>query len=203
MPSSGISLSPLDLSRFFEQHPVLETERLLLRPVTLDDKDAIFDYASDPEVTKYMLFNTHTSIADVMAFYDWLKTSWENRERIEFGMELKLAKELIGVCGLHQLSADDQSVELGYVLRRTYWGKGYMSEAVRELMRFSFEEMGMYRVQAFCFAENERSARVMERCGMMCEGTLRDHRIVRNEYVSQKLYSILRPEWESNSGRGL
>ena len=70
-----------------------------------------------------------------------------------------------------------------------------MTEAVRELIRFAFEEMGMHRIEAFCFAGNTRSARVMERCGMTYEGIFRDHDVIRGAYVSHKLYAILRQEF--------
>ena len=188
-------MTPLDLSRFFEQHPTLETERLILRQLRSDDREAIFDYASDPEVTKYMLFNRHQSIEEADVFLESVRVTSEKRERIEFAMELRSTGEFIGVCGLHHFSPQDHRAEVGYVMRRTFWGKGYMVEAVRELLRFAFEEMGMHHVYATCFEANERSARVMERCGMRYEGTMRDHQVIRGEYVTSKLYSILRHEF--------
>jgi ribosomal-protein-alanine N-acetyltransferase len=194
MPLSD-NLAPLDLSRFFEQHPQLETERLILRSLRPEDKEAIYDYASDPEVTRYMLFNTHASIADAEAFLEWRAERYAKRQRIEFALDLKSSGDLVGLCGLHNFFRADQHVELGYVLRRKFWGNGYMAEAVREVIRFAFEEMGMHRVQAICFEDNVRSARLMERCGMTYEGMFRDQLIVRGQFITNKLYSILRQEF--------
>jgi len=80
---------------------------------------------------------------------------------------------------------------MGYVLNRNHWGNGYMTEAVREMIRFAFEEMGMHRVAATCDEDNTRSARVMERCGMTLEGIFRDYEVRHGKFVSTKSYAIV------------
>ena len=184
-------LDPLDLSRFFEQHPTLETERLRLRPITTRDAEDAFAYASDPETTKYMIFPTHESIADTMAWLETVPGAFERKERLSFAITLKSSGKFIGSCSIQEISLDHHSVMIGYILNRNYWGSGYMTEAVGELIRFAFEEMGMHRVAATCDLENVRSARVMERCGMALEGVLRDYELRRGRFVTTKLYSIL------------
>lgn len=184
-------LAPLDLSHIFEQYPMLETERLRVRELRMEDKQGVFAYASDPEVTRYMIFPTHTSIADSIAYLETCPVNFAVRERIPFAIELKDSGQFIGACDFHHISAANHSVELGYTLNRKYWGYGYMTEAVREMIRFAFEEMGMHRVAATCDFENIRSARVMERCGMSLEGVLRDYELRRGRYVTVKAYAII------------
>lgn len=184
-------LDPLELSRFFEHHPTLETERLLLRPRTMADKDDIFEYASDPDVTQYLIWPTHRSIADTIAFLESTSANSSKRDSIGFVIELKESGKMIGDCAFHHIDTQHHRLEIGFVLNRSFWGKGYMTETVREMIRFAFEEMGMHRVEANCDLENERSAKVMERCGMTLEGVFRDHELRRGRFVTVKVYSIL------------
>ncbi len=183
---------PLDLSRFFEQHPVLETERMLLRPRTKEDKDDIFEYASDPEVTEYVTWPTHRSIEDTISFLESSPKNFAKRESIGFAMELKETGKMIGDCGFLRIEPKHHRTEIGYVLNRNFWSKGYMTEAVQELIRFAFEEMGMHRVAAICDVENIRSSSVMERCGMTLEGVFREHEIRHEKFVSTKSYAIIK-----------
>ena len=180
----------------FRDLPELETERLLLRKMRLDDAEAMFVYASDPEVTRYVLFETHRSVEDSKSF---LRLALEGYERGDFGgwgVVLKDSGAFVGTCGMDAGYAPEHArAELGYVLSREHWGRGLMPEAVRAVIRFGFGRMGLNRVQARCIAENVASARVMEKAGMAYEGTLRESEFIKGAYRDMKLYSILRREY--------
>ena len=180
----------------FRDLPELETERLLLRKMRLDDAEAMFVYASDPEVTRYVLFETHRSVEDSKSF---LRQALEGYERGDFGgwgVVLKDSGAFVGTCGMDAGYAPEHArAELGYVLSREHWGRGLMPEAVRAVIRFGFGRMGLNRVQARCIAENVASARVMEKAGMAYEGTLRESEFIKGAYRDMKLYSILRREY--------
>src|SRR5215210_762396 len=182
--------------RVFSNHPELETERLLLRKMRLDDAEAMFAYASDPEVTRYVLFETHRSVEDSEAF---LRLAVEGYERGDFGgwgIVLKDSGAFVGTCGVDVNYAPEHArAELGYVLSREHWGRGLMPEAVKAVIRFGFGRMGLNRLEARCIAENVASARVMEKAGMAYEGTLREHEFIKGSYRDMKLYSILRREF--------
>lgn len=181
--------------RVFADLPELETERLLLRRMRLGDAEAMFDYASDPEVTRYVLWETHRSVEDSEAF---LRLAVEGYERGDFGgwgIVLKDSGRFVGTCGVDVGYAPEHArAELGYVLAREHWGKGLMPEAVRAVIRFGFGRMGLNRLEARCVAENTASARVMEKAGMTYEGTLREQMFIKGAYRDMKLYSILRRE---------
>jgi [ribosomal protein S5]-alanine N-acetyltransferase len=198
MPSSenNKAIEPLDLFRIFEQHPVLETERLILRPITVADADEVFEYGSDPEVTKYMIFPTHTTLADSIMWLETVPDSFAKRERMTFAITLKADGKFIGSSGFHDISPKHHRLMMGYVLSRNYWGNGYMTEAVREMILFAFEDMGMHRVAATCDYDNIRSARVMDRCGMTLEGVLRDYEVRRGKFIATKSYAILKKDYE-------
>lgn len=186
----------------FADLPELVTERLLLRRMCLDDAEAMFAYASDPEVTRYVLFETHRSIEDSREF---LRSATEGYERGDFGswgVVLKESGAFVGTCGLDVNYAPEHArAELGYVLSRGHWGQGLMTEAVRAVIRFGFGRMELNRIQARCIAENTASARVMEKAGMTYEGTLREREFIKGAYRDMKLYSVLRTEYRDATAR--
>ena len=182
--------------RVFANLPELETERLLLRKMRLDDAEAMFAYASDPEVTRYVLWDTHRSIEDSESFLSFATEGYERGDFGGWGVVLKDDGAFIGTCGLDAGYAPEHArAELGYVLSREHWGKGLMPEAVRAIIRFGFGRMQLNRIEARCIAENTASARVMEKAGMTYEGTLREREFIKGAYRDMKLYSILRREY--------
>jgi ribosomal-protein-alanine N-acetyltransferase len=182
--------------RVFANLPELETERLLLRRMRLADAEAMFIYASDPEVTRYVLWDTHRSIEDSESFLRFAIEGYEKGDFGGWGVVLKDSGVFIGTCGLDAGYAPEHArAELGYVLSREHWGKGLMPEAARAVIAFGFGRMELNRIQARCIAENTASARVMEKAGMTYEGTLRESEFIKGAYRDMKLYSILRREY--------
>ena len=84
--------------------------------------------------------------------------------------------------------------EIGYVISKEYWGKGMTTEAVKEVVKFGFDQMDLVRIQAQCFTENQASARVLEKAGMVCEGILRKAMYIKGKHRDLKMYSILRED---------
>jgi ribosomal-protein-alanine N-acetyltransferase len=187
-----VSDAALDLTRFFESPPVLQTTRLRLRQLTLADQDDVYSYGSDPDVTEFMIWPRHTSISDTVAFLASIPKNLASQTSLGFGIELKATGKIIGSVGIHNISMKNHKAEIGYVLARPYWGKGLMSEAVREVIRFAFDEMGMHRIEAKGDVDNERTFRVMERCDMTHEATFRDYELRRGKFVSVKMYGIVK-----------
>jgi [ribosomal protein S5]-alanine N-acetyltransferase len=181
--------------RFVGGPPRLETERLVLRKMTLDDAGAVFAYASDPEVTRYVLWETHRSVEDSRAFLDLTARKYQGGGEPDWGMVYKGDGRLVGTCGFVGWSREHARAELGYVLNRSYRGRGLAPEAVRAMIAFGFEEMDLNRVEARCVAENTASARVMEKAGMTYEGTLRQREFLKGTYRDMKLYATLRGEY--------
>ncbi len=172
--------------------PTLETERLILRKMVLNDAEAVFAYASNSDVSRYTLWETHRSIEDSRAFLEFATQKYENGGEPDWGIVYKGNGCLVGACGLVNWEADHARAEVGFVLSREYWGRGLMSEAVRAMLRFGFERMNLNRIEARCIAENAASARVMEKAGMFYEGTLRQREYIKGAYRDIKLYAILK-----------
>ena len=174
--------------------PTLETERLILRKMTLEDVEAIFAYSSDPEVSRYTLWDTHRSIEDSRAFLELEVSKRERGGEPDWGIVYKGDHRLVGTCGIISWEPHHARAEIGYALSREYWGQDLMPEAARAMIRFGFERMSLNRIEARCIAENAASARVMEKAGMTHEGTLRQRELIKGAYRDIEVYAILREE---------
>lgn len=150
---------------------MIETERLRLRPPQLDDAERIFEeYAQDPEVTRYLVWKPHKTVEDTQAFLRRCLMVWETDAAYPWVIERAEDSRLLGMI---ELRYDEHGLNVGYVLARSYWGCGYMPEAVNAIIRWAFVQPDVYRVWAYCDVENPASRRVMEKVGMTYEGLLR------------------------------
>ena len=174
--------------------PRLETERLVLRALTPDDAAAIFAYASDPEVARYMVWEAHRSVGDTEAFMDLTMGRYESGDAPDWGMVYKGDGRLVGTSGFVGWEREHDRAEVGYVLHRGYWGMGLAAEALGAMVSFGFGRMDLNRIEARCVAENTASARVMEKAGMSYEGTMRGRELLKGEYRDMKMYAILKDD---------
>ena len=152
----------------------LETDRLLLRRFTLDDAQQAFDnWMSRETVTRYMTWQPYQSVDDVKGYLQSVVDSYEKPDTYYWAIANKDSGEIIGSVSVIWLNEEVSCAEIGYCLGDSFWGKGIMPEALGEVIRFLFEEVGMNRIQATHDVRNPNSGRVMEKCGMQYEGTLR------------------------------
>jgi [ribosomal protein S5]-alanine N-acetyltransferase len=152
---------------------IIETERLLLRKPAAADADEIFRrYAADPEVTRYMSWPTHRSLADTQAFLAWSDEDWE---RWPAGSYLVFdhadRSRLLGGTGL---SFQNPTLAVtGYVFARDAWGQGFATEALQAMVKLA-RQTGVKRLVAVCHSDHRPSARVMEKCGFLLDDQRRD-----------------------------
>ena len=141
----------------------IETERLILRAVTVEDAEAIFAWASDPDVNKFMIYPLHENI-DVTR--EWLKTrDISGKDEFDLGFVLKETGELIGQGGLFY-NEDLDVWEVGYNLRKDYWGQGLVPEAIQAIIDYVDKEKGIRAIVGEFAKDNMKSQRVMEKLGM-------------------------------------
>jgi len=152
----------------------LETERLILRQYTLADAEDMYsNWASDPEVTKFLTWPTHTS-PDVSkkVLEDWT-AQYSDGGFYNWAIVLKATGSVIGNISVVRLNSAAEAADVGYALGRAFWGRGIMPEALKAVIAFLFDEVGLSRVAACHDANNPNSGRVMDKAGMKYEGTLR------------------------------
>jgi ribosomal-protein-alanine N-acetyltransferase len=179
----------------FGVFPTLETERLILRKICLDDAEDIFEYAVEPDVATYVSWEPHTSIKDSINFINSLTQRYEKTGLSEWGLVYKKNKKCIGTCGYLWWHTYHARAELGFALSKKYWNRGLMTEALREVVKFGFEKMKLNRIEARCFIANRASENVMQKIGMKFEGIQREGLFTKGEYYDLKVYSILRREY--------
>jgi RimJ/RimL family protein N-acetyltransferase len=174
----------------------LTTERLLLREFVEEDWPAVLAYQSDPRYLRYYAW-TERAEADVRAFVraflDW--QAERPRARYQLAITLREGGRLIGNCGVRVQNAAARRAEIGYEIAPAQWGQGYATEAARAMLAFSFAELGLHRISAWCVAENVASARVLEKLGLRLEGRLREQEWMQGRWWDTLLYAILEGEW--------
>ncbi|MBM7578064.1 GNAT family N-acetyltransferase [Jeotgalibacillus terrae] len=185
----------MEVKDIFSDLPPLETERLVLRRLTIDDLEDMFHYGSNDEVTKYVTWDTHQTKADSKAFIEFVLNRYENGQVAPWGIEHKDNGKLIGTVDYVSWQPGNHTAEIGYVISRDYWGQGIATEAVKRIIAFGFEKMALVRIQARCFPENTGSERVMQKAGMSYEGTMRKSLFIKGKHWDGKMYSILREEY--------
>ncbi|MCL7749448.1 GNAT family N-acetyltransferase [Halalkalibacter alkaliphilus] len=182
--------------QIYSNLPILTTDRLILRKISLNDLEAMFDYGSNEEVTKYVTWNTHQTLTDTREFIDFVLQNYENQQVAPWGIELKDEQKFIGTIDFVWWKPTHKTAEIGYVISQDYWGKGITTEAATKVVEFGFEQMDLVRIQARCFVENLRSQRVMEKIGMSFEGINRKDMLVKGKHRDLKIFSILKEEFK-------
>jgi len=178
-------------------YPV-RTPRLVLRPFTPDDLDALHDYHRLPEVTRY-LYHAPRNRAEVSVLLQGkIAASVLPTEGTALCLAAELAGtgQLVGDCTLFWLSQAHQQGEIGFVFHPAFQGRGLATEAAAALLRLGFEGLGLHRIIGRCDGRNHGSAMVMERSGMRREAHLIENEFVKGEWTDELIYAILRREWE-------
>ena len=175
------------------QHRVLETERLILRPVSLKDATDLFEYASNEKNT-YFVFNAHKSIQETEMV---ITNGFMKKPLGEYGLELKESGKMVGTVSL-RLNDGRHNAEIGYTLSHHYQKQGLMTEAVRKLLDLAFNIIGLERVFGLCDSRNENSKKLLKRIDMIYEGTFRhDRKWKEGEWVDTVCYAILKEDYQN------
>lgn len=163
----------------------LTTKRLTLRPFREDDVEALYACCKDEEVGRNAGWKPHESLLESS---DILHLVFLEQPTV-WAIERQADRRLIGSIGLLTDSARHygSARSLGYSLGVDYWGQGYMTEAVRETIRFAFRQMGLDLVSATCYPDNPASSRVLEKCGFYLEGVRHRAELLYNGQVKDHL----------------
>lgn len=147
----------------------LETQRLVLREWQAGDLEDLYAYAKDPQVGPIAGWRPHACQAESRALLEFYL-----RDPAAWAIEKKETREVIGHIRLtpNENKGKYYAKQLSYALAPAYWGKGYMPEAVQQIVRYAFESMGVEVLTAFHYPHNHRSARVLEKCGFELEGVI-------------------------------
>lgn len=181
------------------QQPTLGTQRLILRPFDLGDAAVVQRLAGDWAIADTTLLIPHPYL-DGMA-EEWISShrpKFDAGEMAVFAVVLRETGEIVGAVGFSIIKRFDRA-EIGYWIGKSYWGRGYCTEAASAVMEFGFLTYNLNRIYATHFLRNPASGRVMQKLGMIREGTLRQHAKRWDRYEDLAVYGILRNEWEGRA----
>ncbi|MBY0241147.1 MAG: GNAT family N-acetyltransferase [Burkholderiaceae bacterium] len=176
---------------------VLSTPRLRLRFIDDGDVDAIFRLFTDPEALRYWSFAPWTERADAEEDVRGTQQAYADGSVLTFAITLAASGEMIGTCRLSKFSAQNRRCEIGYILDRAHWGRGYAQEALAALVGHAFGPLDLLRIEADIDPRNRASAVLLERLHFVHEGHLRQRWIVAGEVCDTDFYGLLRQDWDA------
>lgn len=179
--------------------PVLETPRLVLRAFSNEDINDIFEYASVKSVTDFLPWEAHQTLDDTKAFLKMSKEMFKKYGNIDFAILLKEENKVIGGISIRKWNDNNRCADIGYVLSSKYWGRGIITEAIKRIIKYGFEDLNINRIEAHCDENNIGSYRAMEKAGMKYEGTLREKTFMKGKFINMKFYSILKSEYTNDA----
>ncbi|MFK9094996.1 GNAT family N-acetyltransferase [Bacillus salipaludis] len=175
--------------------PILETKRLKLIEITHQHVDPLYEILSLEEVTQFYGTNRFTLQVEASRLIDMIHKNFLEKRGIRWGIKLKENQKIIGTVGLNALHLKNKRAEIGYELHPSFWRTGYVTEAIKEVLRFSFDQLDLYRVGAVVYPENEASINLLMKLGFTKEGLLRGYIHQNEQFHDTYVLSILQPEW--------
>jgi [ribosomal protein S5]-alanine N-acetyltransferase len=177
----------------------IETERLILRPHQESDFDGIHEYATDQDVVKFMQWGPNT-LDETRFFLDTCIANQKHADRLSYDFAVVSREDgsFLGTVSLRLSSPSARAAELGYTYQKRAWGRGIASEAARRMVDFGFDELGLTRIFATCNPVNYASARVLQKCGLVLEGCMKNHMMVKGVWRDTLLFATTSATRESN-----
>lgn len=177
---------------------ILETERLILEPLSDKHKESLFSHFSDEDVMKYMDINTLKNVEQAEKMIEFFEKHIDESEKYRWAIIRKKDCQFLGTCGFNNwIKHRGNRSEIGYDLSKPYWGKGYMKEALEKMIHYGFDTMKLRRIEALVTEGNINSRKLLKKMGFIEEGFLRDYGYWKNQYISAYMYSILKSEWNN------
>ncbi len=175
----------------FTPFPSLTTSRLDLRRITLEDAGRLYKLRSDVRVMRYINRPQARSEEDAVALIEKIDNAIALDDGITWGIFEKGARMLLGTIGFWRIEKENFRAEIGYLLCLETQGKGYMSEAIQEVIRFGFIEMGLHSIEARVDPANEKSMKLLEKSGFIQEAFLKENAFFDGRFTDSAIYSLL------------
>ncbi|QBN17383.1 GNAT family N-acetyltransferase [Flavobacterium nackdongense] len=175
----------------FKPFPNLETKRLLLRRLENEDVSEIFALRSDQEVMKYVPRPLAKTPQDALNHIAIINEKIDSNEGINWAITLKDNPKLIGIIGHYRIKPEHFRAEIGYMLLPEYHGKGIISEAINEVVKYGFQVMKLHSIEAIIDPDNIASERVLQKNGFVKEAHLKENEYYEGHFLDTVIYSIL------------
>jgi RimJ/RimL family protein N-acetyltransferase len=180
----------------FSSFPIITTDRLRLRQLTVDDAEGMMATFSAPESLRFLNQPPVDAREKAVGMINWFNKLYDGHDCVNWGITLLGDDQLIGMCGTYQWERSDRHIDIGYHIQPAHWGKGYATEAARAIIRWCFDNLDVHRIQADCTDGNIASERVLLKCGFTVEGIWRERCWEHGRFVSIKQFGLLRSEFK-------
>lgn len=184
----------------FEKYPYLESEELVLKKIEHEDINHFFKLCSDEILFKYKPGKAKKNLKSIDNMIEHYERDFNKKKMIFLGIYLKSeSMKLIGLGEVFDFDKNASVVTFGYTINQDYWGKGYATKYTDMVLDYLINTIEVNRVQAFVMPKNEKSHNVLERCGFIKEGTIRQGHIWKDKgVVDLTVYSILKSEYNKS-----
>ena len=189
-------MNNMNFRRVFRDLPRMETDRLILKKISVSDAEDMYSYASLNSVTRFLLWSPHLNIEDTRGYIEFLNRQYKKGAYADWGVFLKSEDRLIGATGFADFDFENNTGEVGYVLNPAYQGNGYMSEAVLAVLSVAFDRIGLERVNLRIMEENKPSMRLARRLGFDFIKVGEEPLNVKGEDKIIHYYSLTKEKWE-------
>ncbi|QES88280.1 GNAT family N-acetyltransferase [Rhizosphaericola mali] len=178
----------------FEKFPTLQTRRLNLIEIKQNHLSDIFQLFSDEKVTEFYNIIRLSKIEEAQKIVDWFHNRYKDNLGIRWGISLKDHNSIIGTIGYNNFTPKHRA-NIGYDLQSEYWNNGYITEALRTVIKFGFNQLQVNRIEAEVMEGNIISEKVLDKVGFQNEGTLRDWMFWNDKYFNMKMFSLLHSDF--------
>jgi ribosomal-protein-alanine N-acetyltransferase len=178
-------------NQVFEQFPLLETERLILRTYDIADAQYLFELRSNPQVMAHMDSHPYKSVKDAVNMIEKNLQLFEKKDGIIWTLVEKSSNHYIGDLGYWRLIREHCRAEIGYMLHPDYWRKGYMKEAMMAMIPFGFSELKLHSIEANVNPKNEASAHLLKSIGFRQEAHFRENYLFDDVFYDSHIFSLL------------
>jgi len=175
----------------FHPFPVIETERLTLRAITMDDAPKLFKLRNDLDVMRYIERLPHRTLEDSKEMIEKIMDGIKNNNMIEWVVTLKGKEDMIGSISYHRIEKEHHRAEIGYMLHPMYWRKGIINEAMIAVIRYGFETMKLHSVEANINPDNVASSNLLKKNGFVKEAYFKENYFFNGNFYDSEIYSLL------------
>ena len=187
--------------KFFKTFPQLETERLILRKQNVADAKDLQEIRSDERVMNFMDSERHTTLQHSEKLISENKKIYDDKKGIFWVITGRSTNEFIGDFLFRKIDSKNSRAEIGYTLKPKFWGKGYMKEAMIEILRFGFNDLNLHSFEANINPENVSSKAILLKMGFVKEAYFKENFYYDGKYLDSEIYSLLQKNFHYNSGK--
>lgn len=173
----------------FQEFPILKSKRLTMRPIQLSDAPEIFSMQTDDLVLRYIVKKKPETLQEVKELIDYINDAYDKQEMLCWAAVIRDGERIIGTCGFNRIEKDNLRAEIGGALSPRYWGVGVAYEAVKKIVEYGLNDLGLHAIEAKVDAENRSAIFLLEQLGFVREGYFKDRMYFEGEFHDMAVYT--------------